>query len=127
MAVSIMERSWKRAMGRGALGRCPACGHAGLWASYLKVKPACPSCGTELHHHRADDAPPYFTMMIVGHVLVPIVIMVEIMYHPSYWLHAAIWLPVTLALTFVVMPVVKGAVIALQWALRMHGFGGDTG
>ena len=28
----------------------------------------------------------------------------------------------TLALTFALMPAVKGAIVGLQWALRMHGF-----
>ncbi len=123
MAVTAVERSWTQAMWRGALGRCPSCGVGKIWSSYLKARPQCRHCEMALHHHRADDAPPYFTIMIVGHVLIPIVVWVEIVLQPSYWLHALIWFPAALAMTFVLMPLVKGAVIGLQWALRMHGFG----
>jgi uncharacterized protein (DUF983 family) len=125
MTVAVADRSWIEAIWRGARGRCPHCGKGRLWTGYLKVRTECQHCHTEFHHHRADDAPPYFTIMIVGHVLIPIVVLVEIAYRPDYWLHAAIWLPLALLMTFAIMPVVKGAIVGLQWALGMHGFGED--
>ena len=48
--------------------QCPACGQGALYGKYLKVVDRCGTCGEELHHQRADDAPPYFTMIITGHV-----------------------------------------------------------
>jgi uncharacterized protein (DUF983 family) len=93
-----------------------------MFRRYLKVADACPHCGEELHHHRADDAPPYFTIVIVGHIVVGLVLAVEMAYRPPLWVHAALWLPLTLILTLVVLQVVKGALVALQWALLMHGF-----
>ena len=79
-------RSWKQAMWRGFTCSCPACGKGRMFGKYLKVADTCPSCGEELHHHRADDAPPYFTMMIVGHVVVPLVLVVEKIWHPISYL-----------------------------------------
>lgn len=108
---------------RGASGTCPACGRGRMFGSYLKVNHACAVCTTELHHHRADDAPPYFTMLIVGHVLVGGALTVEKAFAPSMAVHAAIWLPLTLILSLALLPPIKGALVALQWALRMHGFG----
>jgi uncharacterized protein (DUF983 family) len=87
------------------------------------VREACPGCGEALHHHRADDAPAYFTILIVGHVIVGAVLPVERAFAPPLWLHALLWGPLTLALTLVLLPRIKGAVVALQWALCMHGFG----
>jgi uncharacterized protein (DUF983 family) len=81
-----------------------------------------PSCGEELHHHRADDAPPYFTIIIVGHVVVSLLLAVEMAYRPPLWLHAALWLPLTVLLALVLLPPVKGVLVGLQWALLMHGF-----
>jgi uncharacterized protein (DUF983 family) len=107
---------------RGAALTCPACGTGAMFRRYLKVADACPHCGEELHHHRADDAPPYFTIVIVGHIVVSLVLAVEMAYRPPLWLHAALWLPLTVILTLLILPSVKGALIALQWALRMHGF-----
>lgn len=107
---------------RGALGRCPQCGEGRLFAGFLKVKDTCEACGEELHHHRADDAPPYFTMFIVGHIVVPLVLLVEKLLRPPLSVHFVLWTLVTLGLTFALMPAVKGAIVGLQWALRMHGF-----
>ena len=107
---------------RGAARKCPACGVGAMFRRYLKVADACPHCGEELHHHRADDAPAYFTIVIVGHIVVGLVLAVEIAYRPALWVHAALWLPLTVILTLVLLPSVKGALVGLQWALRMHGF-----
>ena len=111
------------AMGRGLACRCPACGQGRLFAAYLKIAPQCASCGEVFSHHRADDAPPYFTILIVGHVMVPLVLMLELWASPPLWVHAVLWIPLTTALALLILPRVKGALVALQWALRMHGFG----
>lgn len=116
-------RSWKQAMWRGFGGRCPACGRGRMFNRFMKIADRCTSCGEELHHQRADDAPPYFTIFIAGHIMVPLVLIVEKTWHPELWVHAALWLPLTFGLTLLLMPRVKGAIVGLQWALRMHGFG----
>ncbi len=119
----IEKRSWFSAMARGFAGRCPNCGNGSLMVGYIKVTDACPSCGTELHHQRADDAPPYFTITIVAHLIIPGLLIAEKLWKPPLWVHGAIWLPATLLLTLWLLPRVKGAIVGLQWANRMHGFG----
>lgn len=119
------QRSVLQAMLRGARGRCPNCGEGRLFAAYLKVAESCPHCGEALHHHRADDAPPYFTIFIVGHIVVPLLLAVEVAYRPDIWLHALIWGPLTIALSLLLLPPIKGAVVGLQWANYMHGFDPD--
>ena len=118
------QRDWMGAVLNGLRLRCPACGTGRLFGRYLKVNDACLGCGEALHHHRADDAPPYFTILIVGHVVVGTILPVERAFAPPLWLHAALWLPLTLAMSLWLLPRIKGAVVGLQWALRMHGFGG---
>ena len=115
------DRPVLQSMLRGAMHKCPACGSGPLYWKFLKVADACPKCGEELHHHRADDAPPYFTIVIVGHIVVGLVLAVEMAYRPPLWVHAALWLPLTVILALVLLPSIKGALIGLQWALRMHG------
>jgi uncharacterized protein (DUF983 family) len=119
------ERPTAAAMLRGWNRRCPACGRASLFNGYLKVLSSCRSCGEELHHHRADDAPPYFTIIIVGHIIVPLSLIAERNWSPDLWLQFLIWLPATLTLTCWFLPRVKGTLIGLQWAARMHGFGDE--
>lgn len=113
------------AIWRGLRLRCPACGARTLFSSYLKVAERCPRCGEDLSHHRADDAPPYFTILIVGHVLVALLMTVELTYAPPVWVHLALWLPLTVILSLALLPRIKGAIVALQWANRMHGFGNE--
>ena len=112
------------ALRRGFGRRCPACGEGRIFDGLLKVRESCPACGQAFHHHRADDAPPYFTILIVGHIIVPLALLLEQKVQPEGWLHMALWIPLTLALTLVLLPRVKGALIGLQWSQRMHGFGG---
>ncbi len=107
---------------RGALLKCPPCGIGPMFRRYLKVADVCPHCGEELHHHRADNAPAYFTIVIVGHIVVSLVLALEMAYRPELWVHAVLWLPLTVILTLLFLPSVKGALVGLQWALRMHGF-----
>lgn len=111
-----------RSMLRGFLGACPACGKRGLFRSFLKVNDHCPHCGEALHHHRADDAPAYFVIVIVGHTVVPMALAVEIALSPAYWLHVVMWAPLTIGLSLALLPAVKGTIVGLQWANRMHGF-----
>lgn len=70
---------------------------------------------------RSDDAPPYFTILLVGHVIVPAMLLLEQMQHPPEWLHAALWVPLTLVLTAFLLPRNKGAVIGVQWANQIRG------
>lgn len=120
--IEARRDTWQ-AMARGLMCRCPACGKGKIFAGYLKVRHSCEACGTELHHHRADDAPPYFTMFIVGHIIVAGVLAVEKALAPETWVHMVLWLPATLIMSLALLPVIKGALIGLQWALKMHGFG----
>ena len=124
-APAVPRRDTLLAMRRGFGCACPACGQGRIYASFLKVRDACSSCGEELHHHRADDAPPYFTIFVVGHVIVAGVMAVEKAYAPELWVHALIWLPLIVGLSLLLLPRIKGALIGLQWAQRMHGFGDD--
>ena len=105
------ERPLGRAMARGARLRCPSCGKGRIFGSYLKVREACSACHEELHHHRA-----------VGHIVVPAILAVEMALAPPLWMHFAAWIPLTLAMTLLLLPMTKGALVGLQWSLRMHGF-----
>lgn len=113
-----MKRGWKQC--------CPACGSGKMYTSYLKVAEACPGCAEELHHQRADDAPPYFTMLITGHVIVGALMTVETNYAPPIWVHALLWGPAVVLMSLWLLPRIKGALIGFQWANLMHGFGGNA-
>lgn len=120
------ERNSWQAMRRGLAHTCPACGEGALYSSYLKVHDTCPTCHEELFHQRADDAPPYITIFIVGHIIIPGMLLLEQAYAPATWVHLTIWMPLLLVLSLTILPRVKGVFVGLQWALRMHGFDPDA-
>jgi uncharacterized protein (DUF983 family) len=119
------DRSLGQAFRNGLLRLCPECGKSSVFNGYIKVKHTCDSCGLELHHQRADDAPPYFTMLIVLHFVISGLLTVQQTFDPATWIQLSIWLPVSLVSALWLLPRVKGALIGIQWARRMHGFGGD--
>lgn len=116
------HRDLLSAMLRGFRGRCPNCGEGKMFRSFLKVVDRCPVCGEALYHHRADDAPAYFVIAIVGHIVVASIFVIEVTFWPPLWLQFAFWLPVTVLLSLALLQPVKGAIVALQWTYRMHGF-----
>lgn len=107
---------------RGLRSRCPACGEGKLFRAFVKVADSCTACGEDFHHHRADDFPAYLTIFLVGHLVIPIAMYVEIAFQPSYWLHAAIWAPLVIVLSIGLLQPIKGTIVALQWHMGMHGF-----
>lgn len=115
--------AWKRAVMRGLGCRCPACGEGRAFSSYLKVRPVCDACGQELHHHRADDFPPYLTIFVVGKIVGTGIYISEMRYEPALWFHMSVWPLLTVGLSLAVLQPMKGAVVGLQYALGMHGFG----
>jgi uncharacterized protein (DUF983 family) len=118
----VEKRDVWTSLKRGFRGRCPRCGEGKLFRAYLKVDNNCSVCGLDFTPHRADDLPAYLVIIIVGHLVVPIALMIETGYSPPVWLQLSIYLPLTIILSLLLLQPVKGAVVGLQWALRMHGF-----
>lgn len=124
--TALPERDLRTALRRGWGRRCPACGEAALMDGYLTVRDRCPACGTELFHHRADDGPAWATILITGHLLAPLMLLVYSTWRPEA-LHMALgFCVVFVALSLYLLPRFKGVFVAIQWAKRMGGFGGDA-
>lgn len=111
----------RTALLRGLFRRCPACGQGSAFAGYVKIVAHCDVCESDLGNYRADDAPAYFTVAIVGHVIVPGMLILEQTAHPASWVHMALWLPLTVAMTLILLPRIKGALLGVQWALHVKG------
>lgn len=117
------ERPTGMAMRRGMRGRCPACGEGRLFSRYLRVVDHCPSCDEAMHHHRADDGPAYVTVLVVSHVLTPLLLAVFVLWRPSVEAMLVGFLGAAVVMCLLMLPLVKGGFVGLQWARRMHGFG----
>ncbi|SLN28278.1 hypothetical protein ROA7023_00947 [Roseisalinus antarcticus] len=94
-----------------------------MFDGYLKVAESCPVCAEELSHHRADDGPAYLTILIVGHLMAPFIHIVFTRFRPEPMVMATIFTVTCVALSLYLLPRLKGLVVGIQWARRMHGFG----
>jgi uncharacterized protein (DUF983 family) len=106
---------------RGLRNRCPACGEGQVFQGYLRVVPRCASCAAPLGALRADDAPPYFTIFIVGKLLLPLALLVEKAWMPPMWLHMVLWLPLFAILCTLALRPIKGAVVGWMASLGLTG------
>lgn len=114
-----LRRGWRR--------RCPNCGAGPMLRGYLKVRDTCPVCQEELYHQRADDGPAYLTILIVGHLMAPLLLIVFMRWRPDPLVLTALFSVGTVGLSLWLLPRLKGAMVAIQWAKRMHGFGSLPG
>jgi len=121
-ADAAERRNLWSSLKRGFRGRCPRCGEGKLFRTFLKVDDRCSMCWLDFTPHRADDLPAYLVIAIVGHIVVPAALLIETDYSPPVWLQLAIYLPLTALMSLALLQPVKGAVVGLQWSLRMHGF-----
>lgn len=119
-AGAAERRSLLRGVFRGLVSRCPRCGSAPLFASWLKPVECCDRCGQDFREQRADDLPPYVVIFVVGHLVVAGYLLTErLLPSLSAWAQLAIWVPVTLLLSIALIRPVKGGTIGLQWGLGM--------
>lgn len=116
-AVSLPKALW-----RGFTMKCPNCGRGHLFGRFLKVADHCEVCGEDFTPQRADDFPAYLVIVVVGHVVVPALLWLEMNYAPPAWVQLAIWLPVTMFSALALLQPTKGAIVGLQWQTGMHGF-----
>ncbi|MBB96828.1 MAG: hypothetical protein CML68_19795 [Rhodobacteraceae bacterium] len=121
--TSDPERELWPAMLKGWRLKCPSCGSGPLMRGYLTVTPVCPVCREELHHQRADDGPAYLTILIVGHLMAPLLLVVFEIWRPEPLVLFTIFAVGCVGLSLYLLPRLKGAMIGFQWARFMHGFG----
>ncbi len=113
------------AMMKGLRGNCPSCGETKLFTGGLKVQDKCSNCDEEFHHHRADDLPAYLNIFVVGHVVVAMIMIALKWDIVGMWTSMFITIGVAILVSILMMRPLKGMVVGAQWAMRMHGFGGN--
>jgi len=105
-------------MKRGLRRRCPNCGKGALFADYLTVAAECSECGHANGRYRADDGPAYFTILLVGHLVVAPLLALSFIASMSPFLIIALGLPVTGVATLAALPFIKGGWIGVLWGTR---------
>lgn len=116
MTRSNPDRRFGRSVLRGLAGRCPHCGQGKLFYKYLKVEPNCPACGHDLDAYPSDDGPAYFTILLVGHLVVAPLLVLSFIWRASLWLVVPATLIPLAAITLWMLSVIKGGVIGALYA-----------
>ena len=96
--------------------RCPRCGKGPLFKGFLAVRNQCPVCGLDYSFADSGDGPAVFIMLIVGFIVTGGALIVEILYSPPYWVHALLWVPLSIGLPLLILRPFKALLIALQYA-----------
>ena len=118
---TLPPRPFLRSLWRGLKERCPHCGEGKLFWRYLKVSPKCPVCAHDLDQYPSDDGPAYFTILIVGHVVIApgLFFFAPLIWnYPPVIVVPSLLIPVA-ALTLFVLPRIKGAVVGALYALSI--------
>ena len=118
----VRPHSLWRAMARGVVGRCPRCGQGRLFRAFLKPVDRCGRCDQDWSLQRADDFPAYASLFITGHLVAPLAVHLARDASISPAMASAIILPITAVLAIGLLQPCKGAIIAVQWRMGMHGF-----
>ena len=111
----------------GMRGRCPRCGEGRLFKGLLDVQPRCSACGLDFAFIDSGDGPAVFVIMIVGFIVVGLALVVEFNFHPPYWLHALLWVPLIFGLSIGLLRPLKGLMIAQQYKHRAEQGRLETG
>jgi uncharacterized protein (DUF983 family) len=108
---------------------CPRCGRGKLFQGFLTPRPRCEVCGLDYSFADAGDGPAVFIMFLAGFIVVGAALIVEALYHPPYWVHAVLWLPLIIIVTIGPLRPMKGLMIALQYHHKAEEgrFGSDSG
>ena len=99
---------------RGLKKKCPNCGNFPIFSKYIKTFNKCKNCGINFTDYKSDDGPAYCTIFIVGHILIPLILLTEKHLSPPTILQMIIWPVLTIFLTLWLLPKIKGAFLAFQ-------------
>lgn len=99
----------------GLRARCPRCGQGRLFAGFLRLAPGCEVCGLDYAAADSGDGPAVFVMFLVGALVVPAALFLELAAQPPLWLHMVIWLPLAVVLSLAFLRPFKATLIALQF------------
>jgi uncharacterized protein (DUF983 family) len=97
---------------------CPRCGNGRLFDGFLKLKPACTACGLSYAFADSGDGPAVFVILAAGALMAGLVLWTEVTYEPPLWLHAVVFLPLTLAVCLAMLRPLKAALVHRQYATR---------
>ena len=104
----------------GLHGCCPRCGAKTLFRSFIAFADKCPKCGLDFSAFNVGDGPVVFLTLGIGTLVTILALWVEFTFAPGVIVHVLLWVPLTLALTMMLLRFAKGLLLALEYRNRAH-------
>ena len=101
-------------------GHCPQCKQASVFNGLLSVHDNCPECQLDLTKNETADGPTFIVITFLGFVITGLAVWVEFSYKPDYWIHAAIWIPVILISSPILLRLTKSFMITTHYEIMKH-------
>jgi uncharacterized protein (DUF983 family) len=117
----LPKTAWQ-AVWRGMRNGCPSCDRTKFFPKLLKPMEHCSFCDQDWSAQRADDFPAYLAIILTGHIMAPIMIAIISKTNLPLWTIMAITVSLAIILIGALLQPAKGAIIAFQWWMGMHGF-----
>jgi len=95
-------------------GLCPNCGQKTLFRSVTAFAPKCRACGLNYDNYNVGDGPAAFLTLIVGGIVLALALIVELNFYPPVWVHAILWIPLTIGAVVGSLRVSKGILLILE-------------
>lgn len=95
-------------------GLCPHCGQKTLFANLTKFSDKCRACGLDFGQYNVGDGPAAFLTLIVGAIVLGLALAVESNFHPPFWVHILLWVPLTVAAVIGSLRVSKAILLILE-------------
>jgi len=86
-----------------------------MFDGVLKIAPRCDVCGADFASADVGDGASVFVLFIVGFLAMVLFLLVEALFHPPWWVHLLIQVPIVPVLCIVTLRPIKGLLFALQF------------
>lgn len=104
-------------------GLCPQCGARTLFDGVASFAPKCRACGLDLSTFNVGDGPAAFLTLIIGALVTGLALWLELTWHPPFWLHIVLWVPLTAAAVVWGLRAGKAALLAIEFQRKAHEAG----
>jgi uncharacterized protein (DUF983 family) len=100
---------------RSFFGFCPNCGKGKLLKNYIGQIDHCAHCHESYIDIKAEDGPAWLSIILVGHILAPLLLIYEPDAIWPEWVSMTLWPSLAAILSLIILPRAKGLFIGMIW------------
>jgi uncharacterized protein (DUF983 family) len=105
-------------------GLCPTCGARTMFAGVTRFAPSCGACGLDYSKFNVGDGPAAFLTLLIGALITGLALWLELSFHPPFWVHMILWIPLTAGAVVGGLRVAKAALLYAEVTRKAGEAGG---